>query len=259
MRKGDEVNKSIVTKILLVLLMAGMPSPGRAEMTADEVVRKMDKLLRGDSSVSTSTMEITNPNWKRALTMRGWSEGTKKFFIHILEPPREKNVTFLKLDNLLYQYLPSAEMRIKITPSMMLQSWMGSDFTNDDLVKESSVVNDYTHEMLRREKLGDYDCYVIKLKPKPEAPIVWDAIVVWVGIADYIPLKEEYYDEKGEKVRIMTLSDIRQLPDRKFPFEWTMVPLNKPGHKTLIRYSDIKFNVKVDPQVFTLKNLEKPR
>ena len=115
------------------------------ELTALEIVQKMDNLLRGDTSHGTSEMTITKPEWTRTISMENWSLGTEKFFIHITAPPREEGTTFLKDDNLLYQWVPAAEMRIKVTPSMMLQSWMGSDFTNDDLVKESNMTKDYTH------------------------------------------------------------------------------------------------------------------
>ena len=191
--------------------------------------------------------------------MKSWSRGDKLFFIHILTPAREKDITFLKNKNLLYQYLPSAEMRIKITPSMMLQPWMGSDFTNDDLVKESSVVKDYTHRMLGEEKIHGRDAYKIECKAKPDAPVVWGKLILWVDKENTLPMRQEYFDEKGTKIKYMEFTEVVKANDRLIPSRWTMVPLNKKGHKTTYKLSFIEFNVDIPERVFTLRNLEKPR
>lgn len=233
--------------------------PAYADMSAYDIIKKCDNIMRGKTTIMISDMIVVTPSWIRTISMQSWSQGTEKTFIHITAPAREKDTTFLKDGNLLYQYLPSAEMRIKITPSMMLQSWMGSDFTNDDLVKESSIVDDYMQLMLARETAGGKDCYKIQLNPKPEAAIVWDKVIIWVDSSNFLPVKEEYYNEKGEKVRYMVFSNVQQANDRLFPFKWTMIPLNKTGHSTSLVIKSIRFNVPIEPSVFSLKNLEKPR
>jgi outer membrane lipoprotein-sorting protein len=228
-------------------------------MTADEIIAKMDSLMRGKTSYGESEMDIVTPSWSRTIRMKSWSDGTEKFFIHILQPPREKGITFLKNQGLLYQYLPSAEMRVKITPSMMLQSWMGSDFTNDDLVRESSIVNDYTHRLAGKETQGGRACHVIECIPKEGAPVVWGKLMMWVDVSEMLPVREEFFSEKNEKIKVLEFTDFVQANDRKVPSRWTMTPLNKTGHKTVYRLLSIRFNEKIDPQVFTLRNLEKPR
>jgi outer membrane lipoprotein-sorting protein len=230
-----------------------------AETDASALIRKCDAVLRGKTAHALADMVIVNPNWRRTVSMESWSEGTERFFIHVTSPQREKGTTFLKLGNLLYQWIPSAEMRIKITPSMMLQSWMGSDFTNDDLVKESSMVDDYTHSLLGTEILEGVQCFKLRLDPKPQAPIVWGRLVIWIRTRDYLPAREEFYNERGEMVKVMTFSDFRRANDRTYPMRWVMVPLNKQGHRTEYVLKSIIFNEKIDPAVFTLRNMEKPR
>lgn len=231
----------------------------QAELTAEDIIKKMDDLIRGKTSHSRMSMKIATPSWTRTIRMESWSEGNDKSFIHILEPARERDITFLKKGRLLYQYLPSAEMRIKISPSMMMQSWMGSDFTNDDLVKESSVVEDYTHKLLGKEAAAGKGCYKLELTAKPDAPVVWGKIVAWVDTEDYLPVREEFFDEKGTKIRVMEFSEVRMTNDRKFPMRWALTPLNKEGHQTILSTEKIEFGAKIRSHVFSLRNLEKPR
>lgn len=255
---ANSVKTNGIILLLIVLFFFCMTRPGLA-MTGDEIIKKVDQNLRGKSSVGESAMTIITPNWTRTIGMKFWSKGEEKFFIHILSPPREENITFLKKGNLLYQYLPSAEMRIKITPSMMHQSWMGSDFTNDDLVKESSIVHDYNHQLLGEEKMDGRHCYKIQLNPKPNAPVVWGKLMIWIDKHYLLPVKEEFFNENGEKIKVLSMSKVEKTNDRYFPMHWEMVPLNKEGHKTILDYKYVKFNVKIDRNVFTLRNLEKPR
>lgn len=243
---------------VFLILTAGGGVIG-AELSADDIVKKCDDLLRGKTSSGESAMEIVNPNWQRTITMKYWSKGTKEFFIHITGPAREKDTTFLKKGNLLYQWIPSAEMEIKITPSMMLQSWMGSDFTNDDLVKESSLVNDYTHQALDKESMGGFPCYKIQCNPKPHAPVVWGKLLLWVRIDNFVPVREEFYNEKGELIKVMTFSDVKQTNDRPYPMKWTMIPKNKEGHKTTYTIKAVEFNKEISPVIFTKQNMRKPR
>lgn len=247
----------LLTLSVFALMWGALPC--RADEKALDIVKKMDQILRGDTLFSVSSMEIITPRWKRTLKMKSWSNGTKQFFIHILAPAREKDITFLKDGNLLYQYLPSAEMRIKITPSMMLQSWMGSDFTNDDLVKESSVVNDYTHRILGSETVAGKDCHKIELVPRPQAPVVWGKLLIWVEKSSFLPVRQEFFGEKGDKIKFMEFSGSYRANDRIIPSEWRMVPLNKEGHATVYRIESAVFNGKISPETFTQNNLIKPR
>lgn len=247
----------VLTFILTAFICTAKQSS--AAMTALDIIKKCDDLMRGKTSHITADMQVITPNWQRTISMENWSRGTEDFFIHITDPAREKGTTFLKKGNLLYQWLPSAEMEIKITPSMMLQSWMGSDFTNDDLVKESSLVNDYTHKITAEEKKHDEDCWKIECTPKPDAPVVWGKLIVWVRKKDFIINEEEFYNEKGELIKKLSFYDIKKANDRWFPTRWEMIPLNKPGHKTVYMVNTMEFNTNINNNIFTKQNMRKPR
>src|SRR5574341_2176164 len=141
-------------------------------------------------------MSVTTPRWQRTLSLRAWMERPKRSFIRIMTPAKEAGIGSLRIGAEMWNYLPNVERTIKIPPSMMMQPWMGSDFTNDDLVKESSVVDDYTHRVLAAESVAGAPVYVIEAIPKPEAAVVWGKIVFRVRKSDFIPIAVEYYDER---------------------------------------------------------------
>lgn len=245
--------------LITFLFFAFSLSTAFCETTAKDIVEKMNELMRGTSTYSRVEMQIVTPRWKRAMIMDSWAKGLDYYFIHIIAPPREANTTFLKRKRLLHQYLPSAEMRIKISPSMMMQSWMGSDFTNDDLVKESSIVDDYIHKLLGKEVIDKVNCYKVELIPKPDAPVVWDRIIIWVNPENYAPYQQDFFDSHGMKVRTMKFSHYKEIDGRTYPMVQTLTPLNKEGHSTTIITRAIRFNIPIDQNVFTIKNLETPR
>ncbi|MEE9614511.1 MAG: outer membrane lipoprotein-sorting protein [Thermodesulfobacteriota bacterium] len=233
----------------------------RAEpVDATEVIRRLDLLLRGDTSTGLYEMTITDPKWERTLRMRVWEKRReKKTFIRILSPQKEKGVGTLKLETEMWNYLPRVERVIKIPPSMMMQSWMGSDFTNDDLVKESSIVDDYTHTLLGEVELDGAATYHVEARPRPNAPVVWDRILYWVRKKDYMPLKEEFYSERGELIRVLTFSDIKEIGGRTIPTFWKMVPVKKEGKQTSFRIIEAEFDVPIDDSIFTLRNMKRVR
>lgn len=142
-------------------------------------------------------------------------------------------------------------------PSMMMQSWMGSDFSNDDLVQQSSPVNDFTHEMKGEESIDGRTCWKIKLVPKPNVAVVWGNIVTWVDKKDYLQLKTEFYDEEGELVNTMVGKDIRQLGGRTVPARLEVIPSDKPGEKTIIEQLALDFNLKQTEDFFSIQNMKK--
>ncbi|MCI5132049.1 MAG: outer membrane lipoprotein-sorting protein, partial [Candidatus Electrothrix sp. EH2] len=112
--------------------------------TAKEIIKKVEDNLNGKTAEMKITMTVKTKRAERTMKMQSWSVGKDKSFIKILYPGKDKGITFLKMDNSMWQYVPRIEKTIKIPASMMLQSWMGSDFSNDDLVRESSISEDYT-------------------------------------------------------------------------------------------------------------------
>ena len=250
------MKRKVIISVFLIFVFL-IPTSVFAELTAEEITKKAEDLMRGRSNTATLTMTITTPNWERTLTMDSWEKGKDKSLVKITSPAKEAGTVSLKVENNMWNYLPSVEKIIKIPPTMMMQSWMGSDFTNDDLVKESSIVDDYDPAVLGKETLDQGEAYVVELIPKPEAAVVWGRIVAYIRDGDYVPLKYEYYDEKGKLIRVMDLTEIKEMGGRTIPTVWTMVPKTKEGRKTVIILNRIEFNVPISDDIFSRSNLER--
>jgi len=223
---------------------------------AKEIVKKANDLAVGKTSRGTMTMTIARPTWSRTVSMKSWSMGNDYYMILITEPARDKGQVFLKRESDMWNYVPSINRMIKIPPSMMSQSWMGSDFTNDDLVKMNSIVEDYKHSIVGEENVGGYDCWKIQLIPNEDAAVVWGKINLWIAKKEYYELKVEYYDEDMSLVTIQTASNIKQFGDRKLPSVVEMVPIDKPGQKTIINTDEVEFNVEIPESFFSQQNMK---
>jgi outer membrane lipoprotein-sorting protein len=224
-----------------------------------EIIRQSDEKFRGTSSEGEMTMIIERPTWSREVTMKNWSLGNEFSLIYITAPAKEKGQVFLKRENEMWNWVPNIERMIKIPPSMMMQSWMGSDFTNDDLVRESSIVNDYTHKLIGEETVNGYECYKAELIPLDDAPVVWGKVILWISKKEYYWLKGEYYDEDGILVNTEMLSEIKQMDDRKIPTRMEMIPADEPGNKTIIIFKNMKFSVKIEESFFSQQNMKRIR
>jgi outer membrane lipoprotein-sorting protein len=232
------------------------PAVGAQESThdVDTIMKRIDELYRSESSYSVVEMEIVTPNYERTLRMRVWTEGMDRTFVRIDAPKKEQGMGTLRIDNEMWNYLPKTNKVMKVPPSMMMGSWMGSDFTNDDLVNEFTYREDYTCEWATVESPQPEVLY-IKCIPREGVPVVWGHLVMALRESDYIPLWERYYDEKGRPMRRIEFSDIRHYNDRLLPGTMSVIPENKEGHKTVMRYETAEFDVGIDGDVFSLRNL----
>ncbi len=224
-----------------------------------QIVKEADEKIRGTSSVGTYTMTIERPKWSRSITMKSWTLGTEFSIIYITAPAKEKGQVFLKRKNEMWNWVPSIDRMIKIPPSMMMQSWMGSDFTNDDLVKESSLVKDYTHRLVQEETLEGYDCYKIELIPHEDAPVVWGKIYMWVSKEELLWLKAEFFDEDDYLVNTEILTDIKLMDDRVIPTRLIMIPAEKEGQKTVMTFDEIDFDAPLKESFFSIQNMKRIR
>lgn len=225
--------------------------------SAREIIRKADLHVRGNSSAARITIRIVRPTWSREMTTQTWSKGNKLAMIRIESPVKDRGTVYLKREKEVWNWIPSIERNIKLPPSMMSQSWMGTDFTNDDLVKEFSILEDYDHALVGEEMIGDRHCHIVELIPKPSAAVVWGKVRIWIDKKDYLQLKGEYFDENNKLVNRMTAGDIRILGGRLLPAYMEMIPLNKPGQKTVLIYQDIQFDKPIPDHFFTVENMKK--
>ncbi|MGB5289630.1 MAG: outer membrane lipoprotein-sorting protein [Ignavibacteriaceae bacterium] len=247
----------MIKNILILVLLYNIDSPFAQDAT--EIVKKADELMRAKSSYSEITMKIVKPDWSREMAMKVWALEPDYSIIYITEPARDKGTVTLKRKTEVWNWLPSAQKVIKIPPSMMLQSWMGSDFTNDDLVKESSVIKDYTHKLIGGEKIDGMDCYKIQLTPKPDAGVVWGKIIAWIAKDTYLEPKVEYYDEDGFMVKQFIGSNLQKMDGRNIFTHWEMIPEDKPGNKTIMDYNKIQFNIDTKESFYSEQNMKRVR
>ncbi|MCO4792093.1 MAG: outer membrane lipoprotein-sorting protein [Bacteriovoracaceae bacterium] len=244
-------------KLLLFTLF--LLSPNLYAVTLNELLDKVDKLYRSDKSYSDVQMEITTPNWKRTLSMDIWTKGLDYTFVVIKKPRKDKGISTLKRKSEMWNFFPKINKIMKIPPSMMMSSWMGSDFTNDDLVKENTLRDDY-NGVLTPVKKGDTLYHAI-LTPKKNAISVWGRIELEINKKDLYPVRQIFYDEKGIMIRTISFTDIKKSGNRLIPMTMILTPhtKEKDGHKTIIRYIKLDFNAKISDSLFTRRNLQKRR
>jgi outer membrane lipoprotein-sorting protein len=247
-----------VTRLVLALLL--LLAPAARAQDAAEIVRRAEDALRGNTAEMKLRMTITTPRWTRELVVRSWDDRVHdRSFTRVLEPPKDKGTAFLREKDAFWTWLPHVERAMRIPPSMMLQSWMGSDFTNDDLARESSLQKDYTARLLGEETLEGLVAYRLELLPRPEAPVVFAKLELWIEKTRYAPLLFVYYDEPEPghftELRRLHFSDVRVVQGRPLPHVWEMVPQDKPGHSTKVTLEEATLDQKLDDRIFTQENL----
>lgn len=241
---------------LLLLPAAGRAGQGESD-EIERILKRMDDLYRSESSYSEVEMEIATPHWQRTLAMTIWTSGLDRSFIRIHSPRKEEGMGTLRMDDEMWNYLPKTNKIMKVPPSMMMGSWMGSDFTNDDVVNEISYLDDYTCRMVDVPSPEDGVVY-IRLTPREGVPVVWGYLVMAVEEESLLPRWEHYYDESDRLIRTIEFSDVRTFGDRTLPSTMVVTPARKEGHRTVVRYTEAKFDIPVDESIFSLRNLRSP-
>jgi len=243
---------------VLTLMVSGpVPAQTADVERARAILRKIDDLWRSTSSTARLKMVVNTRHYTRTLVLDSWSKGNDKSLVRIVAPLKEKGTASLKNGSSLYTYLPKTDRIIRLTSGMMMGSWMGSHFTNDDLVKESRLSDDYnpliTFEGLRDGK----EVIDFTLIPKPNAPVVWGKIVTTVRSQDFLPLVSLYYDEDMALARTLYFTDIREMGGRKLPLVLRMVPADKKDEYTELTYETINFGMRLDDSFFSLLQLQR--
>jgi len=227
--------------------------------SAKDVVAKADELIKAKSSYSEMKMSVIKTDWSREIGMKTWSLEPEFALVLITAPAKDKGTVTLKREKEVWNWIPSVHRVIKIPPSMMMQSWMGSDFTNDDLVKQSSIVKDYDHSFAGEEEVDGYLCHKIRMIPKPEAGVVWGKVIMWISKQGYLQLRVDYFDEDEYLVKSMIGSKIKKMGGRTIPTHWEMIPVDKPGQKTVMEYISIEFNIDINESFFSQQNMKRVR
>jgi Outer membrane lipoprotein-sorting protein len=243
----------------ITAVLAQLPAGRGAAQTPREIVDRVDRLLRGESSEGDLSMDITTKQWHRSLDLRIWSLGTDYALVRVLSPQKEAGTATLKVKTDVWNYLPRVDRTIKIPPSLMMGSWMGSHFTNDDLVKESRMALDYDITISFDGERDGVAVWELTLIPKPEAAVVWGKVIEQVRKKDLMPLWGRYYDDAGRLVRTMTFGDFKTLGGRLVPARMAIAPTDKPGESTVLTYHHLKFDIGLEPAFFSLRALRRAR
>ncbi|HAK55235.1 MAG: outer membrane lipoprotein-sorting protein [Vicinamibacterales bacterium] len=236
----------------------GLVAP-QTDLTPKEIIERVDRVMRGDSSHGVSQMNIVTEHWERELVMEMWSMGTDYSLIRVRSPAREAGTATLMADKDIWNYLPKVDRTIKIPASMMSGAWMGSHFTNDDLVKESQLIEDFDVELTFDGERDGVTVWEFRLTPKPEVAVVWGHIDYRVRQSDYMPLWARYFDEDEELARTMRFSEFKDLGGRTVPTVMDVIPADKPNERTRVIYESIEFDIDLDRSFFSLQTLQRRR
>ncbi|MDG2666109.1 outer membrane lipoprotein-sorting protein [Vibrio parahaemolyticus] len=245
-------------KVVAALFFLLFTSLSYAE-SAFDIVQKSDQAMRGKSSYSEATMEIVRPDWTRSMTMKSWTKGTELSLVLVTAPAKDKGSASLKRHREMWNWVPSIERVIKIAPSMLSQSWMGSDFTNDDLINQSSIVVDYQHALVGNDSFEGDKVWVIEATAKPDAPVVWNKVTLWISQSTYLQRKVEFYDEFDERVNVLTTYDVKELGGRKIATRMEMKPVDKPGNKTIFTTHQAQFDFDINDDFFSQQQMKSLR
>ncbi|MEO1051973.1 MAG: outer membrane lipoprotein-sorting protein [Bacteroidota bacterium] len=246
-------------RVLPFILIFFFSFQAAAQESAKDIIKKAQEKMDGNSSHSSMLMRIERPDWSREIGIKTWAKGRDYSLILITAPNRDKGTAFLKRDREIWNWQPSIDRVIKLPPSMMMQSWMGSDFKNDDLVEESSIVEDYEHRIVSDTLIGERPCHKIELIPHEDAPVVWGKVLVYVDKKDYLQLLVKYYDEDDYLINTMVLSDIKAIGGRTIPTKMEMIPAEKENQRTVLIYQEMEFDLPIEDRFFSLQNMKRIR
>ncbi len=239
-------------ELFFSLAMLALPA---AALNPTQIIQRGEDHLRGKTNQALFEMKIERPAFVRTLRVKSWASGTERALVEILEPLKELGISSLRVDQQMWNYLPKTEQVVRIPTSLMLQSWMGSDFTNDDLMKMSHLTRDYHHRLVKQDKMEGHAVTLIECTPKTNRPVVWGKILYWARAVDSLPVREEYYDDRGKLVRTLSLSDFKKMDDRIFPAQFRIQKADSPQEQTTIRYEKILFDRTIADSFFERENL----
>lgn len=243
-------------KQLLIYLLYSLQFLFLSGQNATEIVKKADEKMRGQSSQATILIRTIRPGWSREMQVKTWVKGSDLSMILVQSPAKDKGIVFLKRKKEVWNWMPVLERTIKLPPSMMSQSWMGTDFTNDDLVKESSIVHDYNHSIIGDTLIDNRSCYKILMIPKPEAAVVWGKLVVCIDKKDFLELHTRFYDEDGALINTMNAYDIKTMDGRLIPTHFEMIPADKKNHKTEMIYKSVQYDRPLSDDFFSIERMK---
>jgi len=256
--RADAPIRTGLTALFLASMGAGLPCPSQGQVPIPDVSRVMDyidDLYRSESSYASMRMTVVRERGTRELELEAWSKGADEALIVIRSPAREAGTATLRTKDGLWNYAPRADRLIRIPTGLLSDSWMGSHFTNDDLMRETSYLDDYDAVLSSTERDG-VNYLMATLTPKPDAPVVYSQLVFLITPDDWVPIRSEYYDD-GKLIRSMSFDRIQTIAGKKIPMRMTITPEDKPQENTVVEYLELQLDIPVDDQLFTRQGLRR--
>ncbi|KAF0129443.1 MAG: hypothetical protein FD155_2366 [Bacteroidetes bacterium] len=241
---------------MISFLAVGLKAQNIEELNATEIVKTAVNKTLGKTVSTTLTMNVVRPGWTKEIRLKIWTDEYVKALILITYPAKEKGQTYLRRHDDLWNWLPNIQKTIKLSSTLMSQSWMGSDFTNEDLLNKSSFLNDYQHSIISFENIDDKRCFKLLLTPKTDAAVVWEMVYLWISVEGFDQLKAEFFGENMQLIRTMTAYDIKNFGAVSIPARIVMEPAAKPNHKTIITVNEFQNNLPIDDAFFTMQNMK---
>ncbi len=245
-------------RLLLFSCVCGVSllSASAQELSATAIVDRASRNRDGQVFHSDIKMTIIRPTWQREIRAKMWVKTRDYSFVLLTAPARERGQAFLKRNKDLWNWQPGIERTIKMSATVTGQSWLGSDFTTDDIVRQTSYLNDFTHTLLGREIYEGTECYKVLLTPKPHSVIVWGKVLSWIGTKDFVELKNEYYDEDGKLIQTYYGYDFKYYASYCIPMRMEIVPARKNKHKTVLTVQEYELNPPLSDAFFSLQNIK---
>lgn len=245
------------TVLMLLITPFSVAAPSSSDQRASEILRSVDDLWRGNSSHAITTMRVKTAHYTRTMKMEGWSKGKEKTLFRVLEPLKERGTVTLKSGNHIYTYLPKTDRKIRLTSGMMMGNWMGSHLTNDDLVKEARLEDDYDATISFEGVRDGQNIIEFTLIPKADAAVVWGKLVLVVLADGYTPLSELFFDEDMQIARTFSFTNMKLLAGRLRPAVMRVVPADKPDEYTEFIYDSLELNIEISDRFFSISNLKR--
>ena len=239
-------------------LLCWMQGALAEDLTAADIIRKAMDHYRGQTSYSEMTMVIHRPDWQREMTMRAWTEGDKQTLVRVTQPAKDAGNGTLTVDGNMWTFTPKINRVIKVPSSMMSQNWMGSDFSNKDISKDTAIIKQYDHTLLQLSEHDGHQVYVIQSIPHEEAAVVWGREVLHVR-DDWVMLEQQFWDQDDVLVKTLKALQIEALSGRNVATVIRMGKEDSPQEWTEVRTATVQFDVELPANLFTMSNLRNPR
>ena len=246
----------LIVNVFVFIIFFFINYANALNLDPEKILDSVDDLYRSNASHGIITLSVITVNWQRTLTLEQWTKGEDKSLIKILKPKKEKGLATLRVDKNVWNYMPKVKRVVKIPSSMMSSSWMGSHFTNNDLVKQSRMAEDYTFSITFEGMQDGEEVVEITCIPNKEAAVVWGKVEVVVYAGDYIPLRMIYYDEDLLLSRTLEFTNIQKMDGKMIPTLMSMIPADETGESTTVKWEEIQFDVAIDDEFFSLRKLQ---